>query len=232
MDEAATQDIRIVELWPMLRAMLGSPANPALKAAIAKLEEWYSAGGHRRNLAGSYEKPGTYEHNEAITIMDAWWPRLLAAEFKPALDGETFAALEDMLAFDGPYPGGEPEAPDFADGWFGYVSKDLRDLLAANGMGAAPIAPYSRVYCGNGSLEACRKALEGSLLEALSESPAQIYGHGACESQPEASCHDMNRFISVSGISLPAFEFQNRPTFQQTVELTTTPPPAARAAQP
>lgn len=34
----------------------------------------------------------------------------------------------------------------------------------------------------------------------------------------------MNRFISVSGVSLPAFPFQNRPTFQQVVELTKTLP--------
>jgi hypothetical protein len=226
MDEAATQDIRVVELWPLLKAVLGSPAEPKLAAAVAKLDAWYAAGGHRRNLAGTYEKPGTYEFNEAIAIMDAWWPKLLEAEFKPVLGNEAFGALEGMLAFDGPYPGGEPEAPDFADGWFGYVSKDLRDLLAANGTGQAPIAPYSRVYCGTGALTACRSALEASLSEALAETPAQIYGRGACEAQPEASCHDMNRFIEASGISLPAFEFQNRPTFQQVVEPTATVPRA------
>jgi hypothetical protein len=232
MDEAATQDIRAVALWPLLKQVLGAPSNPTLSHAVALLQAWYEAGGHRRNLSGSYENPGTYENNEAITIMDAWWPKLLEAEFKPTLGNETFAALEGMLAFDGPYPGGQPEAPDFADGWFGYVSKDLRDLLAANGLGPAPIAPYSRVYCGGGSLEACRKALEGSLLEATAESPAQIYGHGACETNAQASCYDMNRFITASGVSLPAFEFQNRPTFQQTVELTRTLPRGARASRP
>ena len=34
----------------------------------------------------------------------------------------------------------------------------------------------------------------------------------------------MNRFTSASGISLPPFPFQNRPTFQQVVELTQTLP--------
>ncbi len=226
MDEAATQDIRIVELWPLLKQVLGTPSNPKLVSAMAKLEEWFQAGGHRRNLhAANYETPGTYEYNEAITIMDAWWPKLLEAEFRGALGNEAFDSLEGMLAFDGPYPGGEPEAPDFADGWFGYVSKDLRDLLAASGKGPEPSAPYSRLYCGGGSLESCRGALQGSLLEALSQTPAQIYGHGACAENAQASCYDMNRFTSVSGVSLPAFEFQNRPTFQQVVELTQTIPP-------
>jgi hypothetical protein len=34
----------------------------------------------------------------------------------------------------------------------------------------------------------------------------------------------MNRFVSASAIALPAFPFQNRPTFQQVVELTRTLP--------
>jgi hypothetical protein len=129
-----------------------------------------------------------------------------------------------MQPFGGPYPGGQPEAPDFADGWYGYVSKDLRDLLAASAGTTAPRGHYSRVYCGQGSLPACREALQSSLLEALSVTPQQIYGHGACAEDPQASCFDMNRFVSASGISVPPFPFQNRPTFQQVVELVRTLP--------
>jgi hypothetical protein len=129
-----------------------------------------------------------------------------------------------MLAFGSPEPGTQPAAPDFADGWYGYVSKDLRDVLAANGAGTKPHGAYSQAYCGGGSLEACRQALQSSLLEALSVTPQQIYGQGPCAENPQASCFDMNRFTSASGISVPAFPFQNRPTFQQVVELTTTLP--------
>jgi Penicillin amidase len=236
MDEAATQDIRMVELWPIIKQVLGSPSSAPLKAAIAKLEEWAADGGHRRDLTNtSISKPGTYQHNEAITIMDAWWPKLLEAEFRPALGNEALAALQTMLRFGAPYPGSMPEAPEFQDGWYGYVSKDLRGLLAANGMGAAPAAPYSRIYCGMGSLEACRTALLGSLEAALAVTPAQIYGQGgeanACEKNAQASCFDMNRWTSASAISIPPFPFQNRPTFQQAVELTRTVPRAGRAAR-
>lgn len=221
MDEAATQDIRMVELWPVLKRALGSPADPALQAAIGELDAWYAAGGHRRDLANtSDEGNGTYENNEAITLLDAWWPKLLAAEFHGALGGEAFEALSGIEEPGGPYPGGEPAAPDFADGWYGYVSKDLRDLLATQG-GTPPSAPYSRDYCGGGSLEACRGALQSSLLEASGESAADVYGHGACAEDPQASCHDLNRFTSVSAIPIAPFPFQNRPTFQQVVELTT-----------
>jgi acyl-homoserine lactone acylase PvdQ len=224
MDEAATQDIRMVELWPILKQILGTPANPQLQAAIAKLESWYAHGGHRRDLTNkNIATPGTYQDNEAITIMDAWWPKLLEAEFRGALGNEAFAALQSMLRFGAPYPGAAPEAPEFQDGWYGYVSKDLRDLLATNGKGPAPAGAYSQIYCGKGSLEACQSGLDGSLLEALSVTPAQIYGQGeenACKENAQASCFDMTRWTSASGISVPPFPFQNRPTFQQVVELT------------
>jgi len=225
MDEAATQDIRMVELWPILRKALGTPSDPQLQDAIAKLESWYAAGGHRRDLSNaSIDKPGTYEHNDAVTIMDAWWPKLLEAEFRPALGEGAFDALHGMLEFGAPEPGSQPAAPDFADGWYGYVSKDLRSVLASGGEEAAPAAPYSRRYCGGGSLSACRSALQASLLEALSVTPAEIYGQGECGEDPQASCFDMNRFVSASGISVAPFPFQNRPTFQQVVELTRTLP--------
>ena len=50
--------------------------------------------------------------------------------------------------------------------------------------------------------------------------PQQIYGHGACASDPEASCFYMNRWVGASAVSIPPFPFQNRPTFQQVIELT------------
>ncbi|HEX4188336.1 MAG TPA: penicillin acylase family protein [Solirubrobacteraceae bacterium] len=225
MDEAATQDVRMVQLWPTVKQALGTPSNPLVQEAIAKLDAWSSDGGHRRDLTNKdISTPGSYQHNEAVTLMDAWWPKLLEAEFRGGLGDEVFGAVQTMLPFGGPYPGSEPAAPDFADGWYGQVSKDLRDLLAANGQGTAPKAPYSQIYCGGGSLAACQQALQTSLLEATSVSPQQVYGHGACEANPQASCFDMNRWVSASGISVPPFPFQNRPTFQQVVELTKTLP--------
>jgi hypothetical protein len=45
-------------------------------------------------------------------------------------------------------------------------------------------------------------------------------GNGACESDPQPSCFDQNRARIVSAISIPPFPFQNRPTYQQTTDLT------------
>jgi hypothetical protein len=83
---------------------------------------------------------------------------------------------------------------------------------------------YSHLYCGGGSLSKCRVALDNSLAQALTETPAQIYGHGICAKDPTAACFDQNQSTEASGVPLPPFPFQNRPTFQQVVELTQTLP--------
>jgi len=66
------------------------------------------------------------------------------------------------------------------------------------------------------------ETISASRAIVASVTPQQLYGHGECAENPQASCFDMNRFVSASGVSVPAFPFQNRPTFQQVVELTTT----------
>jgi acyl-homoserine lactone acylase PvdQ len=210
MDEAATEDIRPFSIFGPLFKATGNPADPALRDAIAKLKAWQAAGGHRRDL----NKDGKDDDDPAIVLMDAWWPKLLEAEFGPALGTKAYDGVAAMLGTGGGASGGDPNAPDFADGWWQYVSKDLRDLY-----GPRPRGAWSRVYCGGGSQAKCRAALRSSLKAALSVTPAQLYAHGACASDPDPACHDANRWNVTSAISLPAFPFQNRPTFQQTVEV-------------
>src|SRR5204863_9781554 len=109
----------------------------------------------------------------------------------------------------------DPMAPDFAQGWYGYVSKDLRDLF-----GSGPRARYSRVYCGGGSRARCRAALRRSLAAALRTTPAELYGYGDCASDPTARCWDLNRSTIAAGVASPeTMPFQNRPTFQQAVSV-------------
>ena len=105
-----------------------------------------------------------------------------------------------------------PKAPDFEEGWWGYVYKDLRDLY-----GPKPKGPYSRVYCGNGSKSKCRNLLQKTLGEAVKVTPAALYGggNGKCATNPQPSCFDQNRPTVTGGIALGPFPFQNRPTFQQ-----------------
>lgn len=211
MDEPATEDIRAVMLLPIIFRAIGHPRSPALRHALAELRAWQRAGGHRRDL----NKDGHDEYTPAIELMDAWWPKLLTAEFQPLLGSAAMQTIEAMNGFGG---------TDFAEGWFGNVSKDLRRVFSIG----HERGRYSQAYCGNAphrrlSARAlrrrCRAALQRSLTAALSVTPQQLYGQ-SCPKDPEPSCSDRNTWTEVSAITIPPFPYQNRPTFQQVVTLT------------
>jgi hypothetical protein len=205
MEEPATQDLRGYRLLPTIFKAVGKPKAPKLRRALATLRAWHRHGAHRRDL----DRDGVYEENRAVELMDAWWPKLVRGEFRPALGGRAYARLEGMLQT-GSYTGGSPTEPSFSDGWWGYVSKDLRALF-----GPRPRGAWSRVYCGGGSKQKCRAVLQRTLAAALKVSPQQLYGDGACAGNPQPSCFDQNRPTVTGGIELDPFPFQNRPTFQQ-----------------
>lgn len=209
MEEPATQDLRGYKLLPIIFKAIGKPKSAQLRKARATLRNWHRHGAHRRDL----NRDGVYEENEAVELMDAWWPKLIQGEFRPVLGAKAYGKLEEMLQT-GSYTGGSPTEPSFDDGWWSYVSKDLRDLF-----GPKPRGAWSRVYCGNGSKKKCRATLQRTLRAALKVTPQQLYGggDGACASNPQPSCFDQNRPQVTGGIELPPFPFQNRPTFQQVV---------------
>ena len=155
--------------------------------------------------------------------MDAWWPKLLSAEFTPMIGASAFSAIQALL----PLGGEAPVSGDgFNNGWWGYVSKDLRRIYSVG----HERGRYSQAYCGNlprrrfpakALRNRCRTALRASLLAATSVTPQQLYGGiSACSNDPEPACADQNTWTDASAISLPSFPFQNRPTFQQVVTLT------------
>jgi hypothetical protein len=233
MDLAATEDIRIEKLWPLLRQVIGTPTTPTLKTAVSELNAWYAAGGHRWDLNPAdtdLTKSGTDANNAAIELMDAWWPKLLTAEFEPRLGTTAFTDLQGMLGFGSVDTGTTPNEPDMAEGWYSYVYKDLEDLIASHRNAAFTQAhmkrrvrvpgAYSQIYCGLGSYSACRTTLDATLTDATTVTPASMYGYGICAANPQPSCYDQDESTEVSAIGVAPFPFQNRPTFQQVVELT------------
>ena len=130
-----------------------------------------------------------------------------------------------MMLPTGSVVGTDPAAPDFFRRMVGLREQGPARRPDAPATRQAP-AParrrgrYSRVYCGSGSLIRCRSALRASLADALPVTRQQVYGRGACASNAQSSCFDRNRWVVASAIDLDAFPFQNRPTFQQVVELT------------
>jgi hypothetical protein len=213
MEEPATQDIRGLYVVPWMIRAIGATKDSKLREAIALLRDWRRKGAHRRDL----DKDGRYDDDAAVTLMDAWWTKAVEAQFGPALGPDVMAAVQDMVPFDADLgPGKSPSAPAFSTGWYGFVHKDLRDLLAPKRVKGR----WSRVYCGSGKPKRCASAMRRSLAEALKVDRRTLYGKGACESDPQARCFDSNRFTVASAIDVPDFHLQNRPTFQQTVELT------------
>ena len=62
--------------------------------------------------------------------MDAWWPRWVEAQFKPALGARRFDTLTKTVAIDNPPNShGDHLGSAYQGSWYGYVSKDLRTVL-------------------------------------------------------------------------------------------------------
>ena len=210
MADAATVDLRGDAVLPwVLRVLRGKPAG-----AIDKLRAWMRDGAHRIDADGD----GLYEHAEAIEIMDAWWPRLVRAQFEPVLGKKLFDAMVAVHAIDNhPNNHGDHVGSAWQDGWYSFVQKDLRTLLGKRVRGR-----WSRTYCGRGKLRRCRRALTRSLKEALAVGPAELYKDGVCADEGrdgEQACFDSIWHRPLGGITQPLIPWQNRPTFQQVVEI-------------
>jgi acyl-homoserine lactone acylase PvdQ len=210
MEDAGTVDLRGDAVLPFALKVLGKQSDPALSDAIAKLSAWVKDGAHRRDR----DKNGTYEHTDAVRIMDAWWPGLLEAEFEPTLGGALFKQLQSMIEFDNaPNNHGDHLGSAYQTGWYGFARKDLRTILRQKVAGR-----YSRIYCGKGSLARCRAALAKSLAEAAARPATEVYKTGGC-TDGDQWCYDAVRHRALGGVTQPPIHWINRPTFQQAVEI-------------
>jgi acyl-homoserine lactone acylase PvdQ len=213
MEDAGTVDLRGDAVLPWLLKVIGKGrgANAQTKDAIKTLRAWSKAGAHRRDL----NRDGVYDHAEAVRIMDAWWPLLLEAQFKPTLGDELYDAIVAQRSIDDtPHKDGTNQGSAYNGGWYGYVHKDLRAILGKKVKGR-----YSRVYCGKGDLDRCREALIDSLETAAATPASEVYADADdCDVGDAQMCYDAVEFAATGGISQPPFHWINRPTFQQVVE--------------
>jgi DNA-binding HxlR family transcriptional regulator len=214
MEDAGTVDHRGDQVLPWVLKVIGKArgAGPEVKAALRTLRQWVKDGAHRRDR----NRDGTYDHAEAVRIMDAWWPLLVDAQFRPTLGRKLFEAIEAMREIDdSPHKPGDNQGSAYNGGWYGYVEKDLRTILDKKVRGH-----YSRIYCGKGDLDRCRAALIGSLERAVAIPYEEVYADAdeECEGGDRQWCYDAVEFTSTGGITQPPFHWINRPTFQQVVE--------------
>jgi Penicillin amidase len=215
MEEAATQDLRGVELLPVLLRAVGRPRGERLRSAVALLRGWHESGAHRRDL----DRDGHYDDDAAVTLMDAWWPLVRKRIFRPRMGGPLYEQMLRMLPPDAAHSSVFHEPPYWEIDWWGQASKDLRTIFARR----PPRGRYATTWCGRGRRARCRRQLRGTLRRALGVSREEIYGDDeTCAEQGrlEAICSDETRPTSASGVTIPPFPYMNRPTFQQLAEPT------------
>lgn len=199
MNKTATQDLRVLRVWPTIKAVLEGSTPPSARAAdvAGLLDVWRTKGGSRldRDLDGKVDDPGA-------AAMDAAWPKLADAVLGTVLGPLTDRLARLMGRSDDAGPGGSA----YISGWYGYVDKDLRTLLKLPVKGA-----YKTKFCGVGELALCRAALWSALDAAAAELTA---AQGAVPSAWRADA-TKERIRFTSGILSDTMRWTNRPTFQQ-----------------
>jgi acyl-homoserine lactone acylase PvdQ len=208
MEDAGTVDLRGQEALPLLLEVLGATAPGGLDARVQdmrdRLAAWNAASTHRRD----FDHSGEYDDPQSPAIMDAWWTRLAHAMFDSA-SGNALGALHIGL-HDTP---GAHQGSAFNGGLYSQVNKDLRQVL-----GKPVQDPWSRTYCGNGNLAACKTALWGALEQAAADLET-AFGSPNVADWKRAIADDDVRHQAVGITAVPAIHWINRPTFQQVVQL-------------
>ncbi|MET9628123.1 penicillin acylase family protein [Lentzea sp. NPDC006480] len=215
MAEAAVADLRAQEVLPeLLRVLESAPLDSTLAPVVQKLKDWQRSGSLRKETAKGSK---TYANAEAIRILDAWWPLLVQAEFKPSLGDGLYDAIVGAQQVDEAPSDVHGAAPhkgsSFQYGWWGYVDKDLRKVLGDPVQGAFP-----QTYCGGGTLSGCRTALLNSLSAAVAKPANQVYPGDADCAAGDQWCADTIIHRAMGGITQEKIHWQNRPTFQQVVQ--------------
>jgi hypothetical protein len=156
----------------------------------------------------------------------------MRGEFEPVLGSDLFNGVRDQVgALDNePNFVGTHEGSAYDTGFYGYARKDLRTVIGGRTKQRVR-GRYSRVYCGGGRLKACRQTLLDTLSDALGKDRTDLYKDDTCGSQPafgpsdpmrkqfDQECYDAIHFQAIGLAELPMIPWQNRPTFQQAVEV-------------
>ena len=199
---AATTDLRGQEILPEALGIVAKATD--LRPYARLLDDWLGAGARRIDR----DQDGRYDDEGAIALMDAWWTPLVRAMFDPQLDG-----LYDVVGV------GFHDAPTshlgsaFQSGYYGTVKKALRQAR-----GRKVKAKYRELRCGGGKPKACFAAVQASLREAVA-TLADRFGSSDPTAWRVNPVDDEIRF-SLGGLAAAApIPWQNRPTFQQVVQI-------------
>ncbi len=199
--DAATVDVRGAYLLDDMLAVVGD--DPQLRPYTGVLRNWLAGGAHRVDRA----RTGAYTDQNAIALMDAWYPLVAKQVVRPRL-----GALVDTIPTD---LDNAPSEKNRGSAWnnvgaYSWVARDLRTVL-----GRPVASPMSQGYCGKGVLADCRTELRQTLRTAVA-----TLTRAQGTSDPARWTYDKKRddidFMFVGETTAP-IDWQNRPTFQQVI---------------
>jgi acyl-homoserine lactone acylase PvdQ len=195
MNAAATNDVRGVVFWPVLRDMLAKGTSPSARDTqmVAQLQKWHDQGSTRldTNHDGKMDSPGP-------AIMDAMFTDMARAALCGRLTNKICQTMNDEIApiwqSSGQY-----------GGWHQYMLKDFKTLLHQKVK-----QKYSSTYCGKGSVTKCAKAM-WSALDAAGNKLASSQGSDPANWRGAAGT------IEFGPLSLITMDYTNRPSGIQQV---------------
>ena len=203
MADAATVDLRGQTVLPeALRLARGADD---LAPLVDLLRDWMERGAHRLDRDGN----GRYDDEAAVALMDAWYPLLLAATFD-----EQLAGLYGLvpLQFDDA-PSNAHLGSAYQNGWYGYLKRALRQAAGRKGKGR-----YRALHCAGGTRESCTAAVQSSLRAAVASLATRFGSASPADWEPDPHADEIR--FSLAGLALVGpIPWQNRPTFQQVVQI-------------
>jgi len=198
---AATTDLRGQEILPDVLGVVGKAKD--LRPYVDLLRAWLANGTHRIDR----DQDGHYEDEAAVALMDAWWDPLIRAMFDPQL-----ADLYGVVGV------GFHDAPTshlgsaFQGGYYGTVKKALRQARRRKVKGK-----YKALRCGGGKRKDCFAAVQASLRDAVA-SLTDRFGSDPSTWTVDPTEEEIR--FSLGGLATsPPIPWQNRPTFQQAVQI-------------
>ena len=201
MNAAASEDVRGRIFWPVMKAMLdrGHAPSDLASAAVQQIQAWADAGAPRLDADGD----GNLDM-AGVAILDAGWKATADAAMCPVLSQKLCNQLETRQSrFDSPNRdhGGQ------YSGWYHYMAKDFSTEL-----GRRVRQPYSRKYCGNGSVSRCSAALWKAIDQAAQQLAAQQGPDPAAWRESAAA-----QAIHFTPLQLIPMAYTNRPSGIQQV---------------
>ncbi|MGH8505078.1 MAG: penicillin acylase family protein, partial [Stenotrophobium sp.] len=237
MSDAAFTDLRGMEVLPYLLQLMQTGALTADQQAVVTLmqqwldqtssESWigptaHNLGATRRDRSNTRDSNGNeiYDNRAQVVLMDAWYPHLI----NTMLPQMTAAIAKGAPMLQSAYDAPRAQGSAFQDGYFEMMYRLLRTALNVPGR-----TDYRYLKCADGTEEGCRQAVLTALGQALTDlgglsNKPSWDGKALTSAQYGTTGHTVEDYDSIrandfSLLPIPPINWENRPTFQQAVQV-------------